>query len=159
MASMNDLVDIPKQLGLWEEGKGYRSGYGIDAERALVKDVRTLVSLCVQQSSALEETQARAEELMKRLPASQTERLEPEDRSSETPLEAAAREDRKARRQAKLARAALQAEVLNAYSAGISKTVLSDVSGMTRQTIDRLLGVWERRKGSSDAEGGRGADI
>lgn len=146
MASMNDLVDIPKQLGLWEEGNGYRSGYGIDAERALVKDVRTLVSLCVQQSSALEETQARAEELMKRLPAPQTEGLEPEDRSSETPLEAAAREDRKARRQAKLARAALQEEVTRAYSAGISKSVLSDISGMTRQTIDRLLGVWERKR-------------
>lgn len=151
MASMNDLVDIPKQLGLWEEGKGYRSGYGIDAERALVKDVRTLVSLCVQQSSALEETQARAEELMRRLPASQTDDLEPGDTSSETPLEAAARVDRQARRQAKLARAALQDEVLNAYSAGISKTVLSDVSGMTRQTIDRLLGVWERRKAHPDS--------
>lgn len=146
MASMNDLIDIPKQLGLWEEGKGYRSGYGIDAERALVKDVRTLVSLSVRQSSALEETQARVEELMKRLPASQTEDLEPEDRSSETPLEAAAREDRKARRQAKLARAALQEEVTRAYSAGISKSVLSDISGMTRQTIDRLLGVWERKR-------------
>ena len=146
MASMNDLVDIPKQLGLWAEGKGYRSGYGIDAERALVKDVRTLVSLCVQQSSALEETQARAEELMKRLPASHTEGLEPGDRSSDTPLEAAAREDRKARRQAKLARVALQEEVTRAYSAGISKSVLSDISGMTRQTIDRLLGVWERKR-------------
>lgn len=151
MASMNDLVDIPKQLGLWEEGKGYRSGYGIDAERALVKDVRTLVSLCVQQSSALEETQARAEELMKRLPAPQTEGIEPEDRSSETPLEAAAREDRKARRQAKLARAALQEEVTRAYSAGISKSVLSDISGMTRQTIDRLLGVWERKRSGGES--------
>ena len=146
MASMNDLVDLPKQITAWEEGKGFRGSYGIEAERALVKDVRTLISLCVRQSSALEEAQARAEELMKRLPASQTEDLEPEDRSSETPLEAAAREDRKARRQAKLARAALQEEVTRAYSAGISKSVLSDISGMTRQTIDRLLGVWERKR-------------
>lgn len=145
MASMNDLVDIPKQLELWGEGKGYRSGYGIDAERALSEDVRTLVSLCVQQSSALEEARAREEELRKRLPASQTDDLEPEDTSSETPLEAAARVDRRARRQAKLARAALQEEVTRAYSAGISKSVLSDISGMTRQTIDRLLGVWERK--------------
>ena len=146
MASLNDLVDLPKQITAWEEGKGFRGTYGIEAERALVKDVRTLLSLCVHQSSALEETQGRVEELMKRLPASQTEDLEPEDRSSETPLEAAAREDRKARRQAKLARAALQEEVTRAYSAGISKSVLSDISGMTRQTIDRLLGVWERKR-------------
>lgn len=146
MASLNDLVDLPKQITAWEEGKGFRGSYGIEAERALVKDVRTLISLCVQQSSALEEAQARAEELMKRLPTPQTEGLEPEDRSSETPLEAAARENRKARRQAKLARVALQEEVTRAYSAGISKSVLSDISGMTRQTIDRLLGVWERKR-------------
>ena len=146
MASMNDLVDIPKQLGLWEEGKGYRSGYGIDAERALVKDVRTLVSMCVQQSSALEEAQDLTAALYERIPPAQTEDLDLEDRPSETPLEAAARVDRKARRQAKLARAALQEEVTRAYSAGISKSVLSDISGMTRQTIDRLLGVWERKR-------------
>lgn len=146
MASLNDLVDLPKQITAWEEGKGFRGSYGIEAERALVKDVRTLISLCVQQSSALEEAQARAEELMKRLPTPLTEGLEPEDRSSETPLEAAARENRKARRQAKLARVALQEEVTRAYSAGISKSVLSDISGMTRQTIDRLLGVWERKR-------------
>lgn len=148
MASLNDLVDLPKQITSWEEGRGYRGSYGIEAERALVKDVRTLLAICVQQGGSLEESQARVEELMKRLPTSQTDDLEPEDTHSpsETPLEAAARADRKARRQAKLARAALQDEVINAYSAGISKTVLSDVSGMTRQTIDRLLGVWERRK-------------
>lgn len=157
MASMNDLVDIPKQLGLWEEGKGYRSRYGIDAERALVKDVRTLLAICVQQSGALEESRARVEELLGRLPASQTDDPRLEDASNETPLEAAARADRKARRQAKLARAALQDEVMNAYSAGISKTVLSDVSGMTRQTIDRLLGVWERRKPGSEEGGDSGA--
>lgn len=156
MASMNDLVDIPKQLSLWEEGRGYRSGYGIDAERALVRDVRTLVSLCVQQSSALEEAQAHAAALEGRTPPTQTDDLYLEDRPLETPLEAAARVDRKARRQAKLARAALQDEVMNAYSAGISKTVLSDVSGMTRQTIDRLLGVWERRKPGSPEEGVQG---
>jgi hypothetical protein len=152
MASLNDLVDLPKQITSWEEGKGFRGAYGIEAERALVKDVRTLLSLSIQQASALEDSQARAEELMSRLPTSQTDDLEQEDTSHETPLEAAARADRKARRQAKLARAALQDEVMNAYSAGISKTVLSDVSGMTRQTIDRLLGVWERRKSSPSAE-------
>lgn len=156
MASLNDLVDLPKQITSWEEGKGFRGSYGIEAERALVKDARTLLTICVQQSGALEESQARVEELMKRLPASQTSDLEPEDTSSETPLEAAARADRKARRQAKLARAALQDEVMNAYSAGISKTVLSDVSGMTRQTIDRLLGVWERRKPGSPGGGVQG---
>lgn len=153
MASLNDLVDLPKQITSWEEGKGFRGSYGIEAERALVKDVRTLLSICVQQSGALDESRARVEELMRRLPSSQTDDLEPGDTSHETPLEAAARADRKARRQAKLARAALQDEVMNAYSAGISKTVLSDVSGMTRQTIDRLLGVWERRKRGSRGEG------
>lgn len=156
MASLNDLVDLPKQITSWEEGKGFRGSYGIEAERALVKDVRTLLAICVQQGGALEESQARVEELMKRLPTSQTDDLEPEDTSSETPLEAAARADRRARRQAKLARAALQDEVMNAYSAGISKTVLSDVSGMTRQTIDRLLGVWERRKPGSLGVGVQG---
>lgn len=149
MASLNDLVDLPKQITSWEEGKGFRGSYGIEAERALVKDVRTLLAICVQQSGALEDSQARVEELMRRLPASQTDDLTPADTSSETPLEAAARADRGARRQAKLARAALQEEVLNSYSAGISKTVLSDISGMTRQTIDRLLGVWERQKPGS----------
>lgn len=149
MASMSDLVDLPKHITSWEEGKGFRGCYGIEAERALVKDVRTLLTLCVQQGAALEDSQSRVEELMSRLPTSQTDDLEPEDTSHETPLEASARADRKARRQAKLARAALQAEVLNAYSAGISKTVLSDVSGMTRQTIDRLLGVWERNRSKS----------
>lgn len=153
MASLNDLVDLPKHITSWEEGKGFRGYYGIEAERALVRDVRTLLSLCVQQSGALEDREARLEELMKRLPTSQTDELELEDTSNETPLEAAARADRKARRQARLARAALQDEVMNAYSAGISKTVLSDVSGMTRQTIDRLLGVWERRKGPRGSEG------
>lgn len=153
MASLNDLVDLPKQITSWEEGKGFRGSYGIEAERALVKDVRTLLAICVQQSGALADSQARVEELMSRLPASQTAGLEPADTSHETPLEAAARADRKARRQAKLARAALQDEVMNAYSAGIPKTVLSDVSGMTRQTIDRLLGVWERRKSGSRGEG------
>ena len=153
MASLNDLVDLPKQITSWEEGKGFRGSYGIEAERALVKDVRTLLSLCVQQGGALEESQSRVEELMKRLPASQTDDLEPEDTSNETPLEAAARVDRRARRQAKLARVALQEEVTRAYSAGISKSVLSDVSGMTRQTIDRLLGVWERKsKGSAQSQ-------
>ncbi len=156
MASLNDLVDLPKQITSWEEGKGFRGSYGIEAERALVKDVRTLLSICVQQSGALDESRARVEDLMSRLPTSQTADLEPEDTASETPLEAAARADRKARRQAKLARAALQDEVMNAYSAGISKTVLSDVSGMTRQTIDRLLGVWERRKPGSPAGGVQG---
>lgn len=159
MASLNDLVDLPKQITSWEGGKGFRGSYGIEAERALVKDLRTLLAICVQQGGALEDSQARVEELMSRLPASQTCDLELKDThsSSETPLEAAARADRKARRQAKLARAALQDEVVNAYSAGISKTVLSDVSGMTRQTIDRLLGVWERRKPGSVGGEGAGA--
>ncbi len=156
MASLNDLVDLPKQITSWEEGKGFRGSYGIEAERALVKAVRTLLSICVQQSGALEESQARVEELTGRLPTSQTDDLEPEDAPSETPLEAAARADRGARRQAKLARAALQDAVMDAYSAGISKTVLSDVSGMTRQTIDRLLGVWERRKPGAPGGGVQG---
>jgi len=44
-----------------------------------------------------------------------------------------------------LARAALQQEVLAAYSRGVSKSVLSSVSGMTRQTVDRVLGQWKRK--------------
>lgn len=159
MASLNDLVDLPKQITSWEEGKGFRGLYGIEAERGLVSDLRTLLALCVQQGGALEESRARVEELMSRLPTSQTDDLEPEDTSNDTPLEAAARADRKARRQAKLARASLQDEVMNAYSAGISKTVLSDVSGMTRQTIDRLLGVWERRKPGSPEGGVQGEPV
>ena len=59
MASVNDLVDLPKQITAWEAGEGFRKSYGIDAERALVKDLRTLLALCVQQSGALEEAQER----------------------------------------------------------------------------------------------------
>ena len=89
MASLNDLVDLPKQITSWEEGKGFRGLYGIEAERGLVSDLRTLLALCVQQGGALDESRARVEELMSRLPTSQTDDLEPEDTSNETPLEAA----------------------------------------------------------------------
>ena len=144
MTSINDVADLPKRLERWAAGEGYRKSFGIDAERAMADDLRKLLSLTVQQAKALEDSQERAHALEQRLPTSQTEDLEPEPPSGD-PLEEAARLDRKARRDAKLARAALQQEVLAAYSRGVSKSVLSDVSGMTRQTVDRVLGEWKRK--------------
>lgn len=144
MASINDVADLPKRLEDWANGKGYRKSFGIDAERAMVEDLRKLLSLTVQQAKALEDSKERAYILEQRLPTSQTDDLEPEPALGD-PLEKAARLDRKARRDAKLARAALQQEVLAAYSRGISKSDLSAISGMTRQTVDRVLGQWKRR--------------
>lgn len=144
MTSINDVADLPKRLEAWASGKGYRGAFGIDAERAMAEDLRKLLSLTVQQAKALEDSQERAHILEQRLPTSQTDDLEPEPPAGD-PLEEAARLDRKARRDAKLARAALQQEVLAAYARGISKSVLSQVSGMTRQTVDRVLGEWKRK--------------
>lgn len=144
MTSINDVADLPKHLEGWANGKGYRKAFGIDAERKMVEDLRKLLSLTVQQAKALEVAQEYAYALEQRLPASQTDDLEPEPALGD-PLEEAARLDRKARRDAKLARAALQQEVLAAYSRGVSKSVLSSVSGMTRQTVDKVLGQWKRK--------------
>lgn len=144
MTSINDVADLPKLLETWAGGKGYRGSFGIDAERAMVEDLRKLLSLTVQQAKALEDSQEHSHALEQQLPTSQTDDLEPEP-ALDDPLEEAARLDRKARRDAKLARAALQQEVLAAYSRGVSKSVLSDVSGMTRQTVDRVLGQWKRK--------------
>ena len=144
MTSINDVADLPKRLEAWAEGNGYRGGYGIDAEKGMAADLRKLLSLAVQQAKALEDFQERAHALEQRLPTSQTDDLEPEPALGD-PLEEAARLDRKARRDAKLARAALQQEVLAAYSRGVSKSVLSAVSGMTRQTVDKVLGQWKRK--------------
>lgn len=144
MTSINDVADLPKRLKEWADGNGYRKAFGIDAERAMVEDMRKMLSLTVQQAKALEDSQERAHDLEQRLPTSQTDDLEPEP-SAGYPLEEAARLDRKARRDAKLARAALQQEVLAAYGRGVSKSVLSQVSGMTRQTVDRVLGEWKRK--------------
>lgn len=144
MTSINDVADLPKRLEAWASGKGYRGAFGIDAERAMTEDLRNLLSLTVQQAKALEDSQERALALEQRLPTSQTDDLEPEP-PLDNPLEEAARLDRKARRDAKLARAALQKEVLAAYSRGVSKSVLSSVSGMTRQTVDKVLGQWKRK--------------
>lgn len=144
MTSINDVADLPKRLEEWAGGKGYRKAFGIDAERAMADDLRKLLSLTVQQAKALEDSQEHVHALEQRLPTSQTDDLEPEP-ALDDPLEEAARLDRKARRDAKLARAALQQEVLAAYSRGISKSVLSQVSGMTRQTVDRVLGEWKRK--------------
>ena len=144
MTSINDVADLPKHLEAWASGKGYRESFGIDAERAMVEDLRKLLSLTVQQARALEDSQERAYALEQRLPTSQTDDLEPEP-ALDDPLEEAARLDRKARRDAKLARAALQQEVLAAYSRGVSKSALSTVSGMTRQTVDKVLGQWKRK--------------
>lgn len=144
MTSINDVADLPKLLEAWAGGKGYRGAFGIDAERAMAEDLRKLLSLTVQQAKALEDSQEHAHALEQRLPASQTEAPEPAP-ALDDPLAEAARLDRKARRDAKLARAALQQEVLAAYSRGVSKSVLSEVSGMTRQTVDRVLGQWKRK--------------
>ena len=144
MTSINDVADLPKLLEGWADGQGYRGSFGIDAERAMAEDLRKLLSLTVQQARALEDSQERARALEQQLPASPTEDTEPEPALGD-PLEEAARLDRKARRDAQLARAALQQEVLAAYSRGVSKSVLSSVSGMTRQTVDRVLGQWKRK--------------
>nr|DAU80235.1 MAG TPA: catabolite gene activator protein [Caudoviricetes sp.] len=144
MTSINDVADLPKRLEAWASGKGYRESFGIDAERAMAEDLRKLLSLTVQQAKVLEDSQEHVYALEQRLPASQTDDREPEPPAGD-PLEEAARLDRKARRDAKLARAALQQEVLAAYSRGVSKSVLSQVSGMTRQTVDRVLGEWKRK--------------
>lgn len=144
MTSINDVADLPKRLEEWAGGKGYRGAFGIDAERAMTEDLRKLLSLTVQQAKALEDSRGRSHALEQRLPTSQTDDLEPEPALGD-PLEEAARLDRKARRDAKLARAALQQEVLAAYGRGVSKSVLSQVSGMTRQTVDRVLGEWKRK--------------
>lgn len=144
MTSINDVADLPKRLEEWAGGKGYREAFGIDAERAMVEDLRKLLSLTVQQAKALEDSKERAYILEQRLPTSQTYDLEPEAPAGD-PLEEAARLDRKARLDAKLARAALQQAVLAAYSRGISKSDLSAISGMTRQTVDRVLGQWKRK--------------
>ena len=150
MTSINDVADLPKRLEGWANGKGYREAFGIDAERKMAEDLRKLLSLTVQQAKALEVTQEHAYALEQLLPASQTDDLEPEP-SLGDPLEEAARLDRKARRDAKLARAALQQEVLAAYSRGVSKSALSAVSGMTRQTVDKVLGQWKRKPPKIDA--------
>ena len=144
MTSINDVADLPKLLEGWADGQGYRGAFGIDAERRMAEDLRKLLSLTVQQAKALEDTQEQVHFLEQRLPTSQTDALEPEP-PADDPLEEAARLDRKARRDAKLARAALQQEVLAAYSRGVSKSVLSSVSGMTRQTVDKVLGQWKRK--------------
>lgn len=144
MTSINDVADLPKRLEEWAGGGGYRGSFGIDAERAMAEDLRKILSLTIQQAKALEDSQEHALALEQRLPASQTDDLEPEP-ALDDPLEEAARLDRKARRDAKLARAALQQEVLAAYARGVSKSVLSEVSGMTRQTVDRVLGQWKRK--------------
>lgn len=144
MTSINDVADLPRLLEGWASGKGYRGSFGIDAERSMSEDLRKLLSLTVQQAKALEDSQEHAHALEQRLPTAQTEDLE-SDPAIDDPLEEAARLDRRARRDAKLARAALQQEVLAAYSRGVSKSVLSEVSGMTRQTVDRVLGQWKRK--------------
>lgn len=159
MSSVNDLVDLPKQIIAWEKGEGFRKAYGIDAERALVKDLRALLALCVHLSGALEEAQERISALEERCPSAIGDEspidAEP---GADSPLEEAARQDRRARRQAKLARAALQEHVLQAYSQGVSKSTLSEVSGLTRQTIDRVLGQWKRRPPKGRFNGSAGAE-
>lgn len=144
MTSINDVADLPKRLEDWAAGMGYRGAFGIDAERAMAADLRKLLSLTVQQAKALEDSQEHVYALEQRLPTSQTDDLEPTP-TLDDPLEEAARLDRQARRDAQLARAALQQEVLSAYSRGVSKSALSSVSGMTRQTVDRVLGQWKRK--------------
>ncbi len=151
MTSINDVADLPKLLEGWAGGKGYRGAFGIDAERAMAEDLRKLLSLTVQQAKALEDSQEYVLSLEQRIPLSQTYDLEPEP-ALDDPLEEAARLDRKARRDAKLARAALQQEVLAAYGRGISKSVLSQVSGMTRQTVDKVLGQWKRKPPKIDED-------
>ena len=39
------IEGIERNLTTWEEGEGYRSSYDFDAERALVKDLRTLLEI------------------------------------------------------------------------------------------------------------------
>lgn len=150
MASVSDLVDLPKQISAWEAGDGFRKSYGIDAERALVKDLRTLLALCVQQSVALEAAQERIARLEEHSPSKVLDDLSDEleddsEGSDDSPLEESAQADRRARRQAKLAREALQEHVIEAYGRGVSINAISDVTGLGRQTVYRMLGLWKRR--------------
>lgn len=39
------IEDIERNLAAWEDGEGYRCGYDFDAERGLVKDLRTLLEI------------------------------------------------------------------------------------------------------------------
>lgn len=39
------IEDTESAIADWEEGGGYRGGYDFDAERALVKDLRTLLEI------------------------------------------------------------------------------------------------------------------
>lgn len=39
------IAGIEQNLTTWEEGEGYRSSYDFDAERALVKDLHTLLEI------------------------------------------------------------------------------------------------------------------
>ena len=39
------IEGIERNLATWEEGEGYRGSYDFDAERALVKDLRTLLEI------------------------------------------------------------------------------------------------------------------
>lgn len=158
MASVSDLVDLPKQVAAWEEGKGFRGSYGIDAERAFAKDLRTLLALCVQQAGAMEEAQERIARLSEQLPSSAVDTVEDglgldTADSDDSPLEEAARTDRRARRQAKLAREALRERVVEAYGQGVSICTLSEVTGLGRQSIYSVLGKWKRkpRKSASAA--------
>lgn len=158
MASVSDLVDLPKQISAWEAGEGFRKSYGIDAERALVKDLRTLLALCVQQSGALEAAQERIARLEELLPPSAVDDLSDElgddfGDSDDSPLEESAQTDRRARRQAKLAREALQERVIEAYGQGVSINAISDVTGLGRQTVYRMLGLWKRKPRKTETPG------
>lgn len=45
LTSKQVIEGIERNLATWEEGEGYRGGYDFDAERALVKDLRTLLEI------------------------------------------------------------------------------------------------------------------
>lgn len=45
LTSKHVIEGIERNLAAWEEGEGYRGGYDFDAERALVKDLRTLLEI------------------------------------------------------------------------------------------------------------------
>lgn len=45
LTSKQVIEGIERNLATWEEGEGYCGGYDFDAERALVKDLRTLLEI------------------------------------------------------------------------------------------------------------------
>lgn len=156
MSSLYDLADVPGVINRWEEGQGYRGLYGIEAERAMVADIQRAISILVRQGEEVNTLAERLENAKELNSAAYDEQYgyldgeQDEAAARETDLDQAVRLDRQARTQAKLAREGLRQQLIESYKQGVSKTTLSDASGVTRQTLDRWLGQWQRKPPIAD---------